>query len=391
MNGTAPLIFEVNTRCYLRELSHQMGRQASLADVADAHILEWRRLGFTHIWFMGVWQTGPFARAVARGQPGLVETARQLLRDFESEDILASPYAIAEYKVDTVYGGTEALRSLRKRLGKAGLHLVLDFVPNHVGLDDPWIQTHPDYFLSTSEETPGAFCVQTDEGPRWLMHGRDPYFPPWVDTAQLNYGNLEVQEGVIERLLSVANECDGVRCDMAMLLLARNFLKTWGAHPSLGGMPEVEFWSRAIRAVKEIAPECLFIAEAYWGSEPELQALGFDYTYDKTAYDLLVARDSAGLQKRLLTQTPEYLRRSLHFLENHDEPRAWTVFAELQEHRSVLEKLFSLPGAKLIHQGQMEGARHKVPVQLARRPAEPLDEASYRLYEQLLGQRRHHS
>lgn len=388
MNGTPPLIFEVNTRCCLSELSVELGRQATLADIPDSDLEQWHTLGFTHIWFMGVWQAGPLARAAARAQPDLVQTARKLLDDFDPGDIQASPYAIASYEVDPAYGGVEALRVLRKRLVAAGLKLILDFVPNHVGLDDLWVTQHPEYFFSVSERTEGAFRANTDKGPRWLMHGRDPYFPPWVDTAQLNYRALEVQQAVIHRFLAVAQECDGLRCDMAMLLLRQNFLKTWAALLPSDEMPATEFWSRAIRAVRETIPRLLLVAEAYWGSEPELQALGFDYTYDKMVYDFLAARDDSGLQDYLKDKGPGYLERCVHFLENHDEPRAWKIFPEAAEHRTIAERLFSLPGAKLIHQGQMEGARVRVPVQLARRPAEPFNELSRRMYKEILFRRK---
>jgi glycosidase len=388
LNRVAPVIFEVNTRCCLNELSSKLGRRATLADIPESCLEQWQSLGFTHVWFMGVWQSGPLAREAALAQAGLIQTARELLDDFKPGDVQASPYAIASYEVDPAYGGGEALRVLRNRLAAAGLKLILDFVPNHVGLDDPWIAQHPEYFFSVAEGTEGAFRANTDQGPRWLMHGRDPYFPPWVDTAQLNYGVLEVQQAVIHRLLKVANECDGVRCDMAMLLLRENFVKTWTALCTSESMPETEFWSRAICAVKETVPNLLLIAEAYWGSEPELQKLGFNYTYDKTVYDFLVARDSPGLEGYLKAKGRSYLEHSLHFLENHDEPRAWKIFSDAAEHRKVAERLFLLPGAKLVHQGQMEGARHRAPVQLARRPQEPFNELSWKMYKEILFRRK---
>ena len=78
----------------------------------------------------------------------------------------------------------------------------------------------------------------------------------------------------------IATMCDGVRCDMAMLILPDVFERTWGRRPE-------PFWPRTIERVRKAAPSFLFMAEVYWDLEWELQQQGFNYTYDKRLYDRL--------------------------------------------------------------------------------------------------------
>ncbi len=127
---------------------------------------------------------------------------------------------------------------MRERLKKRGLKLMLDFVPNHMAPDHPWVGQHPDYFIGGSEidlaRAPrNYFRVPTKNGSRLFAHGRDPYFDGWPDTIQLNYGNPELQQAMIGELLRIAGQCDGVRCDMAMLVLPEVFERTWGQRREL--------------------------------------------------------------------------------------------------------------------------------------------------------------
>jgi hypothetical protein len=186
-----------------------------------------------------------------------------------------------------------------------------------------------------------------------------------------------------ELLLAVAERCDGVRCDMAMLVLADVFAATWKGFPASGLPAAGEFWSAAISAAREAHPEFLFLAEAYWGLEPRLQALGFDYTYDKELYDRLVARDAIGVRRHLAGLAPEVLSRGAHFLENHDEPRVASLLT-LDEHQAAALVVLGLPGMRFLHEGQLVGARLRCPVQLRRRFPEPVDAGVARMYERLL-------
>ncbi len=381
---THPLLFEINTRCWLRELSDREGTGVTLANVPAAEFARWRELGFTHLWLMGVWTTGPRCRDMALNSRGLQNTFNEILPGWTHDDVPGSPYAIGAYHVPPALGGEAGLKLFRENLHASGLKLLLDFVPNHLGLDFSWLSDKPDYFMQGPAQAPGTFEQQTAAGPRWLAHGKDPNFPPWADTVQLDYRRPETRAAAIELLRFVAAQCDGVRCDMAMLLLNDIFAKTWAHFPAKDPGPSSEFWPDTIAAIKKANPGFLFLAEAYWGTEPRLQALGFDFTYDKTVYDRLVQRDFAALQKYLFQTAPGALERGAHFLENHDERRIAGILNPA-EHRAAALLILSLPGMRFLYEGELQGRRIQVPVQLGRWPKETANAEILALYQQLFG------
>src|SRR5262249_39748886 len=159
--------------------------------------------------------------------------------------------------------------------------LILDFVPNHLGLDHPWVQERPDLFVQLSGAGGDALSVQTAAGTVNLAYGEDPYCAPWTDTVQLDYRQPETRAAMINVLTGISDLCDGVRCDMAMLVLNDVFARTWERAAIKKSAGPNEFWEEAITAVRKKHPEFEFLAEVYWGIEDRLQALGFNYTYDK--------------------------------------------------------------------------------------------------------------
>ena len=378
-----PLLYELNTRCWLRELTERTGRRVMLADVPETEFAQWQRLGFTHIWLMGVWSSGPCARACALAEPRQRQVYSEALPDWQPADVTGSPYAIAEYRIPAELGGEAGLQTFRGKLHDHGLRLVLDFVPNHLGLDHPWVRQRPELFVQRPGQAPEVFRQDTASGPRWLAHGKDPNFAAWSDTVQLDYRRPATRAAMTELLESIAARGDGVRCDMAMLLLNDVFANTWRRFPCSDPQPAEEFWPGAIAAARNVQADFLFLAEVYWGMEPRLQALGFDYTYDKTLYDALMAHDGAGVQRHLFELPPEGLARGAHFLENHNEPRIASRLSPAEQRAAALLVL-GLPGLRFLHEGQLAGARVKTPVQLARRCQEPVQANIVRLYEQLL-------
>ena len=227
-----PLVYEVNTRCWLREVSQRTGTKVRLGSVPETELEPWLDARFTHVWLMGVWEVGPRSRAEAAGNPDLIRRARAALPDFRDQDLGGSPYAIVGYRVARELGGEAGLAAFRRQLRQRGIELILDFIPNHVGLDHPWVTTAPERFVCGAPGTPGAFnSVHTAHAP-WLLHGRDPCFEPWTDTAQLDLRRPDTRAALIEEMLTVADRCGGLRCDMAMLLLNDVFAQTWGAFPT---------------------------------------------------------------------------------------------------------------------------------------------------------------
>jgi len=362
-----PSLFQVNTRVYLSQLGADLGRPATLDDVPDQQMDEWAKAGFDLVWFLGVWQTGPAGQRVSASNPQWLEEYRRVLPDFQPSDVCGSCFAIQDYRVHDDFGGDEALARLRQRLRDRGLRLILDLVPNHMAPDHPWTSEHPDYFVGGTEEQlaaqPQNYCRL--EGGRILAYGRDPYFDGWPDTLQLNYGNPALQEAMLGELRRVAARCDGVRCDMAMLILPDVFQRTWG-------IPAELFWPRVTEALHREHPGFLFMAEVYWDLEWTLQQQGFDYTYDKRLYDRLHERHVRPVREHLMAGL-DFQDKLVRFLENHDEPRAATTFP-LEAHRPAAIITFLTPGLRFFHQGQFEGRKVRIPVHLGRGPSEPADD-----------------
>jgi hypothetical protein len=375
-----PSLYQINTRVWLTELTRALGRAATLDDIADAELDRLAQLGFDWIWLLSVWQTGLAGQRVSRTNPDWRREFLETLPDLREEDIPGSGFAITGYTVSTQLGGDAALGRLRERLRQRGLRLLLDFVPNHTALDHPWVEDHPDYYISGTEldlaRAPQNYTwVKRKRGDLLLAHGRDPYFPGWPDTLQLNYANPATQEAMIGELLRIAGQCDGIRCDMAMLVLPDVFERTWGKRAPL-------FWPTATRRVRERVPGFLFMAEVYWDLEWTLQQQGFDYAYDKRLYDRLRERHARAVREHFLAGL-DYQERLARFLENHDEPRAAATFPR-GTHEAAAAITFLSPGLRFFHEGQFAGRKKRISPHLGRRPEEPVDQELGKFYDRLL-------
>jgi len=376
-----PLIYEINAWVWLHELSQKYQRPVSLATVPEGEWDAIATLGLDAVWLMGVWERSPAGVQVSRQNEGLLADFRRALPDFTDEDNVGSPYCVRRYVVDDHFGGPEGLAAARRSLAQRGLRLMLDFVPNHVALDHPWVAEHPEYFIQSDAEDlrndPGSFAEVSG---RVFACGRDPYFPARQDVLQLNALHPGLRQAVIETVSGIADQCDGVRCDMAMLLMTPVFARTWGQRA--GDIPATEYWPEVIQAIRNRYPDFLFMAEAYWDLEWELQQEGFDYCYDKKLYDRLEREHAVSVRLHLLADLA-YQKRLVRFLENHDEPRAAVAFGPGKERAAVVITA-TLPGAKLFHEGQFDGRRIRVPVFLGRRPEEPVDASLQSFYHRLL-------
>ena len=390
-----PTIYQLNTRVLLRERGMALGRPATLDDFSDAFLDGIAELGFEWVWLLGVWQTGPAGRAISLADAGLRTELRNELPDLRDDDITGSPFAIRAYETNRDFGGDRALAQVRERLARRKLRLLLDFVPNHTAPDHAWVDRHPEYYVHGSEEDlarePQNYVrVKPDGGvptsyPMILAHGRDPYFDGWRDTLQLNYRHGGFREAQIAQLGAVADRCDAVRCDMAMLLEPEIIARTWGdrALPSDGSPPKDNpFWPEAIGGIRRRHPDFLFVAEVYWDMEWQLQQHGFDYTYDKRLYDRLLA-GAAGPVRGHLQADAGFQDRSLRFLENHDEPRAAAAFPG-EQHQAAAVVTFMVPGMRFFHEGQLDGRKVHVSMHVGRRPDEPVDEDLRAFYGRLL-------
>jgi glycosidase len=375
-----PSLYQINTRVWLTELSRRLKRVATIDDIPDVELDELENKGFDWVWFLSVWQTGPQARQVSLNNPEWRKEFEETLPDLRDDDIPGSGFAITGYTVHAGLGGDAALARLRERLRQRGLKLMLDFVPNHMGLGHPWVEDHPEHFVRGSEldlaRAPQNYTwVKRRNGDILLAHGRDPYFPGWPDTLQLNYANPATQEAMIGELTRIAGQCDGVRCDMAMLVLPDVFERTWGQRAPL-------FWPEATRRARERAPGFTFMAEVYWDLEWTLQQQGFDYAYDKRLYDRLRDRHTRPVREHFHAGL-DYQDKLARFLENHDEPRAAATFSA-DVHQAAAVITFLSPGLRFFHQGQLSGRTKRISPHLGRGPDEPINTDLAKFYDRLL-------
>lgn len=374
----SPILYELNTRSWLRELSEKEGHPITLDDLSPGDLEPWRALGVTHFWLMGIWPTGPRAREVA-----LKHWQETWSKETPSipEDVHGSPFAWSDINPD------RALVRDPKFFDdatEAGIKLILDMVPNHAGLDFPWIDLQPSLLVQSPKPMPGTFPRKTKFGKRHLAHGRDPYWPPWEDTVQFDHRQALVQRAVISMFERAAQFADGFRCDMAMLLQREVFARTWASFPEhVRGDPPFEFWPICLDELRSNRPDLLMIAETYWDTEERMQEFGFDYTYHKPVYDLIVRRQFPELRELLARRSPQFLSRCLHFLENHDEPRIASLLAPAL-HKAAAVLLLGMPGMVLLHDGQLEGRKAFTRIQMSKRTPEEPDLELAGFYERLL-------
>ena len=378
-----PHLYEIGAWPWLERLSSEAGRHVTLADVPDA---AWDAIaghGIDVVYLMGVWRRSAIGRMLARTDVGLLHEYDRALPGWSMNDVPGSPYSVQAYEPDARMGGWAGVDTARSALAARGVQLILDFVPNHLGFDHAWIQSEPERFvqgtLDDYRAAPELYRpVERADGTLMIIAcGRDPYLAPWRDVAQLNYFNPATREAMIRELDTIARHCDGVRCDMAMLVVNDVFARTWGTRVDLlWPSPEREFWPDAIARVPMV-----YLAEVYWDREYQLQQQGFDYTYDKRLLDRLRHGDAAHVRGHLEAE-PGYSARLARFVENHDEPRSAEVLDGRV--RAAATLTFTLPGLRFFFDGQFDGAVVRAPVQLGRWPNEASRPAIRDLYDRLL-------
>ena len=381
-----PVIYEINTAVWLDGLSRAARRPVTLAGVAAADWDAAVPAGVDAVWLMGVWGRSPAGLALASANAELQASFAEVLPDLRRTDVIGSPYCVRRYLADAGFGGPNALALARAALAARGARLILDYVPNHVAPDHPWVASRPELFVrGDADDIKSDPAGWMAAGGQVLAHGRDPYFPPWPDVVQLDAFSPAMRAATADTLADIAGQCDGIRCDMAMLMINRIFDRTWG---SRAGPSAQEFWPAVLGELRARHPETVMIAEAYWDKEWELQQQGFDFCYDKRLYDRILGQDASAVREHLRADL-SYQSRLVRFLENHDEPRIASCLPADAE-RAAAVVIATLPGATLWHEGQFEGRRVRPPVFLSRRPDEPPDLELASWYHRLLAAVDHH-
>jgi hypothetical protein len=382
-----PNLYEINTRVWLRRFDTEL-KKATLDDVPLSYWDDLKAKGIDIVWLMGVWKTVPETIEKYCFEEDLVREYKSALKDFNKEDVIGSPFAVDSYDINPAIGTEASIVKLKSLLNKRGMKLMLDLVHNHFSAGSKLILTNPEIFLEANEEyykrDPYTFFKSDYFENRIFAHGRDPFFPAWGDTIQVNYFSPAAREFMIKILVKLTKICDGVRCDMAMLGFNNVFKNTWGNVLSSMGFdkPQKEFWKVTLEIVKDYRNDFIFLAEAYWDLEWELQQLGFDYTYDKTLTDRLKSGFVHDIRDHLLAEY-DYQIRSARFIENHDEERS---MKSMGKHKSKAAAVIisTLPGMHFYYDGQFEGNKITLPVQLGREPQEQVVKCLPEFYNNLL-------
>ncbi|MGO9435236.1 MAG: alpha-amylase family glycosyl hydrolase, partial [Terracidiphilus sp.] len=224
-----------STYVWLAQLSRQYGRHIGrLDEIPDEELATLAHRGINSLWLIGIWER---SRAS--------QTIKQLCGN---RDAVASAYSLFDYRIADDLGGESAYIHLRDRAYHHGIRLASDMVPNHMGIDSPWVIEHPEWFISRWESPYPSYSF---EGPdlshdgrveikiedhyyqqsdaavvfrrrdkasgetRYIYHGNDGTSFPWNDTAQLDYLNPAVREQVIQTILYVARLFPVIRFDAA--------------------------------------------------------------------------------------------------------------------------------------------------------------------------------
>ena len=361
MNNGKIILYQVFTRLYgnrntTRKPNGTLEENGSgkLNDFTPEVLRQLRDRGISHVWYTGVIRhatmTDYSEQGIPRQHPAVVKGRA------------GSPYAIADYyDIDPdlaqhVEQRMEEFEQLVARTHKAGLKVVIDFVPNHVarqyrsiskpeGVKDLGADDNPDHGFDPQNNF--YYCPGQPFAPYFdLYHGEtEPYTElpakatgndhfdnapgrnDWYETVKLNYG-VDYYAGRIGHfdpvpdtwkkmtdilLFWAAKGIDGFRCDMAEMVPA-------------------EFWAYATAIVKAKHPQMVFIGEVYNPAEyRHYIASGFDYLYDKVGMydamrDVVCHRRDTDAITWAWQQTDDIRDHMLYFLENHDEQRIASDF-----------------------------------------------------------------
>ena len=389
-----------STYVWLAQLSKQYGRSIRrLDEIPDEELATLARRGINSLWLIGVWERSRASRTI------------KLLCG--NNDAVASAYSLFDYRIADDLGGDAAYTHLRDRAFHHGVRLASDMVPNHMGIDSPWVVEHPEWFISRpyppypaySFEGPDLssdgrvelkiedhYFEQTDAAvvfrrrdkasgeTRFIYHGNDGTSFPWNDTAQLDYLNPAVREQVIQTILHVARLFPIIRFDAAMTLAKRHFHRLWFPGPGSSGaipsraeysmtqhefnqnMPH-EFWREVVDRVAAEVPGTLLLAEAFWLMEGYfVRTLGMHRVYNSAFMNMLRDEKNGEYRsviKNTLEFDPDIMKRYVNFMSNPDERTAIDQFGKGDKCFGAAVLMSTLPGLPMFGHGQIEGFTEK--------------------------------
>ena len=385
-----------STYVWLEQLSRKYGRHIHKLDmIPDAELQLLADRGMTALWLIGLWE-----RSVA---------SQRIKHLRGHSDAVASAYSLKEYNIAEDLGGNAAYTDLRDRAGHYGIRLASDMVPNHMGIDSPWVIEHPDWFVFRWESPYPSYSFngpdlsadsrveiklddhyydQTDAAvafrmrdnrdgtTRYIYHGNDGTTFAWNDTAQLDYSKAYVREQVMQAILHVARMFPIIRFDAAMVLAKRHVQRLWFPLPGVGGsipsraedamtdeefnaiMP-AEFWREVVDRVAVEVPGTLLLAEAFWMLEGYfVRTLGMHRVYNSAFMNMLRDEENAKYRsylKKTIEFDPDILKRYVNFMSNPDERTTIDQFGSGDKCFGVATVMATMPGLPMFGHGQIEG------------------------------------
>jgi glycosidase len=396
-----------NSYVWLDQISKKYKRAIThLDEIPDEELDTLARWGFSGLWLIGLWERSPASQRIKQ------------LRG--NADAVASAYSLFNYDIAADLGGDEAYRNLRDRAWKRGIRLASDMVPNHMGIDSPWVIEHPDWFVALDyspfptytfngtnlswdqrvgiyledhyyDSTDAAVVFKRVDfwtgSEKYIYHGNDGTSMPWNDTAQLDYMQSEVREAIIQTILHVARKFPVIRFDAAMTLAKKHYQRLWFPEPGTGGaipsraehgltkeqfdaaFPQ-EFWREVVDRVAKEMPDTLLLAEAFWLMEGYfVRTLGMHRVYNSAFMNML--RDEKNQEYRLVIKNtvefdPEILKRYVNFMNNPDERTAVDQFGKSDKYFGVCVMLATMPGLPMFGHGQIEGFAEKYGMEFQR-------------------------
>ena len=385
-----------STYVWLEQLSKKYQRHIHRLDqIPDEELRLLASRGITGLWLIGLWERSTASRTIKR------------LRGHH--DAVASAYSLKSYDIAEDLGGWLSYNDLKQRAAAHGLRLASDMVPNHMGLDSPWVIEHPDWFISRWDSPYPSYSFngpdlstdsrveikiedhyydQSDAAvafrlrhhasgeTRYVYHGNDGTSFAWNDTAQLDYSRAYVREHVIQTILHVARLFPIIRFDAAMVLAKRHVQRLWFPLPGAGGsipsraeyamsqdefnalMPH-EFWREVVDRVAAEVPGTLLLAEAFWLLEGYfVRTLGMHRVYNSAFMNMLRDEENTKFRsylKKTLEFDPDIMKRYVNFMSNPDERTAIDQFGSGDKYFGVATLLATLPGLPMFGHGQIEG------------------------------------